>query len=283
MKTKKILSAVATLLLVLALTGIGYASSVNFSDTQNYWPSWGNGTPDDNKDVIGDPNITGGTAMFNNADDLTRIYFDYTAPLTTWAMLAPGNLFINILTGASDTTWDYVVATMGTPVNDADGFDNTGNPTGLAAGNYSLYNISALNIDARHGVNDPKYKLSGQDNKDAWAGYNIRDNHPIGIKDEFLTSPIKSVYFSGFPGEMIDDGTPSPWERTSYYDFGNGLALGGHDIIIGWEMTCANDVVYEQIHPAPEPATITLLGLGLIGLAGFMRKMQKQTLRQRVS
>jgi len=49
-------------------------------------------------------------------------------------MLAPGNLFINILTDAGDTIWDYVVATMGTPVNDPDGFDDTGNPRGLAAG-----------------------------------------------------------------------------------------------------------------------------------------------------
>jgi hypothetical protein len=50
----------------------------------------------------------------------------------------------------------------------------------------------------------------------------------------------------------------------------------GEQIGLHWaSATCANDYV-QGIAPVPEPATMLLLGSGLIGIAAFMRKKVKK-------
>ena len=50
-----------------------------------------------------------------------------------------------------------------------------------------------------------------------------------------------------------------------------GLNWNLEDLGFHWTMTCGNDVI-EGGAPVPEPATMLLLGAGLIGLAGLGRK-----------
>jgi len=59
----------------------------------------------------------------------------------------------------------------------------------------------------------------------------------------------------------------------------NDLGLGdfsGQGAIIHWTMSCGNDVLeHEENAPVPEPATLFLLGSGMIGIAGIKRKIKK--------
>jgi len=59
--------------------------------------------------------------------------------------------------------------------------------------------------------------------------------------------------------------------RFMFPDLGNVETMGYH-----WTMACGNDVVEGGGTPIPEPATMLLLGSGLIGLAGYARKRFKR-------
>lgn len=258
--------------LVAVIATPAFAATVTFGDSVIHWPTWPGhssyGYNDDALDVVGNPNISGGAVTIGSDGYLKSVAFNYTVHNQEWNRLIPGSLFINTLSGSGDTTWDFVVTTMGAP-----------GASSLAAGPYGLYSI-AIQEQRPAGFNPLTYNgpyiLSGRDVTGIWAGYVIRDNHPIGVKESALGLKAGDVYYSGFPNTL--PGKPS--EGLSFFDFTNngkafGLDLAGKDFILSWGPTCANDVVYETINnPVPEPSTYILFSVGIISVVLLRRRIK---------
>ena len=247
---KKLVTVFGLLIISLFVVSVNAnAEIVSFSDTNNYWPGRSNGSGDDFQDTIGIPNFTGGQATITNGQ-LTNLTFN-RAPGTEpyWWVLSPGDLFIDI---GANQTWDYVVDLSAWQLPGSNNIDPV-------AGNYKIYSIN-LALGSASG-----YILSGLDNSGGWSGYYIRDSHPVAADIEGA-SLYGSAYFDGWGDDS----------KTEYsFNFIDSLDLGhSGQFTIGWQPNCANDVVYETLryHATPEPATMSLLGLGFAGLLRFRRK-----------
>lgn len=263
--SKCIIVLIGILLLFFSIPLVNATVIVPFGDQSIFWPGWDNGSGDDNDDTIGVPNFTGGTAQFEGGY-LTHLIINRVPGDNLYGVLSPGDLFIN---AGADNDWDYVVdLTSWTTAG-------PGSPD-PAVGNQNIYSVS-LALDS-----STDYISSGTDNSGGWSGYYIRDDHPVAWNhtwyntdgDPYTVEADPSAYgLVDFSGWVDTGGNPV----TSYtFDFtglsGGGLNVGTDPSIIGWTLNCANDVIYEEVNPVPEPATILLLGSGLMGLAALRRK-----------
>jgi hypothetical protein len=259
-KMRKSLKFLLVLVLSVFLFAIPMsASATNIDD--NYW----GGTAERvfNQDVIGTVKVFGVNSMNVSfqADglhvDINTAYVDNFLSNIGLYGSSVGDLFIGTSGWAPTGFAPYKVdnyITTGTNWNYALAFDSY--PTageGTTSGSASLYGINE----------ESDFVLSNH--FFGSTGYGYRANQMVRVNKQ------KDPVAGG--GSWALDEANDLLKFIVPYEFG---AVDGGEIALHWGMTCANDII-EGGAPVPEPATMLLLGFGLIGLAGIGRKKFKKS------
>lgn len=242
-----------TFLLTMAfLLSASPAWSNLFGDTAVYFPGHANNSGEDDKDVIGVPDIHGGSVSFSGSY-LSGVNIAYSADNyqnTYNQHLLPGDLFLDM---DASGDWDYFI------IPDA---------RSLGQSTWSIYEA----VGNWNYVSTPLKKTDGT----TWntSKYNVRDDHPWAVAWSEGNTPeaVGTALFSGMPYGLN--------QQASWLIMGNFIEKDQlSSMVLGFTQNCANDVLHEQIDSftpqsqVPLPASVWLLGSALMGMVGLRKRV----------
>ncbi len=223
------------LLLTLVTVGQVWAVTYHYDDTWIDWPGYENAPHNyHNQDEIGTPHIKSFEVTINDASKALEEVQIFMDPSQSGGIVLFDSLFIS--TGGAWDSWDYLVHNGG--------YWNAGSDTPTDNGLYQV-------IDP----NNYHYVLAPAGRTGDPNGINKNDLDFLENQNGFLSWDVNS--------------------KTMTYDFTkltNTIVMDPDNFFIAYTPWCSNDNIGGGNAPIPEPATILLFGLGLVGIAGIARK-----------